>query len=231
MALVNVSTATETSDTGSLTLTNGLSVTAGNFVAIWLTFSTIAERTVTVSGGGIGTWTRDAAASRYQAGPDNWQTEVFYVVATATTTTNPTLTFSTGGNAGYAGAFLMQFDSYSSYIGGVTNRQTNPGTGTGAITTGNVNITSQPARQIGVFFNFNATTPPTVVSGFTDHGSLFGGYVRLASRTVTATGNSAATATAGSGQGGATYYSSQIAFAESGGGGSASILRQMMMQH
>lgn len=215
MALVN-SIASESSTPGvtSFNTTSLGSLVNGNVVTVWVTYLAPAQRTIGVTGSGAASWTRDAGASIYN-GPDQWGVEVFYGVVNASSTA-PVVSVSDAGTGGYIGVLTAQWDSYSSWIGAITNRQANPGTGTGAVTTSNVNLTSQPARQIGVFFNYTAASAPTAVAGFTDHGSMFGGYVRLESRTVGATGNSAATATVVSGQGGSTYYSTQMAFSEAG---------------
>jgi hypothetical protein len=220
MALINsISSENSTPGTESFNSSSLGSLVSGNVVVVYVTYYATAQRTIGVTGAGVSSWTRDAEGSIFNGG-DAWGVEVFYGVANASSTA-PVVSISSPGTAGYIGVITSQWDSYSSWIDAVTNRQANPGTGTGAITTGNVNITSQPARQIGIVFNFTAATAPTAVSGFTDHGTFFGGYIRLVSRVVSATGNSAATVTAAGGQGGSTYYSTQCAFAETGGGASA----------
>jgi hypothetical protein len=230
MALVNL-VVTENTTPGLTTFnTSSLgSLVNGNAVTVYVIYYATAQRTIGVTGAGVASWTRDTTASFY-TGTEQYGVECFYGVVNASSTA-PVVSISTG-TSGYIGSLTAQFDSYSSWIGAVSNRQVSPGTGTGAITTTDVNLTSQPARQIGIFFNLTAASSPTAVAGFTDHGSLFGGYIRFASRTVTSTGNSSATATSVGGQGGSTYISTQMAFAETGGGStqaprSAAFLRMM----
>lgn len=217
MAYVNHITALDETPQEFLAFSGPLSVTSGNIVTLVIGIYTTAQRTIGVTGAGTTGWTQDTSGGIYHD-DDDWQVAVFRGVASSTGNLTPNIAIP-GGHAGYAVAVLAQFDNYDSYLGAVTNRQASPGTGAGAVTTGNVNITSQPARQIGVFLNFIGGEAPNAANG-SQHGSdLWGGNGMLSSRLVEATGNSAATATVASGQGAVIHYSTQIAFVESGEAG------------
>lgn len=206
---------TEDADGGLTLAAPAIAAVSGNVLVVHTQYYSTADRTISCSGGGL-TWIEDTNAAFYDA-TDDWGGRVWYAVASSTT--NVTATVDYGLGVTYSAVAILQYDSYSSWIGCIDNRQVNPGTGAGAITSGNVDITSQPARQIGIFTNYVAASIPTPVSMTTRISDFSSAFSVIADRQLTATGNTAATATAAGGQGGSTYYSIQIAFAETGGGG------------
>jgi hypothetical protein len=107
----------------------------------------------------------------------------------------------------------------SPFIVGAHAEQTNPGTGTNAVTTGNINVTSQPAALIGFLINTSSgSAGMSAGTGFTSRAAHFLGWNNiLEDKRVTATGNTAATSTDTAGAA-SDSMSIGVTFAESGGG-------------
>ena len=88
------------------------------------------------------------------------------------------------------------------FLNGTRAEQTNPGTGTDAVSSGNANATSQPALVWGFSIDANGGTTPNAGTGFTARTGVWSTATCLGrgeDKRVTATGNVAATWTATTG--------------------------------
>lgn len=138
--------------------------------------------------------------------------------STSANTITPTLNGGGGADDTMICAEYSGISTTSPFIVGAHAEQTNTGTGANAVTTGNINVTSQPAAMIGFMVNTSSgTAGMTAGTGFTSRAAHFLGWNNiLEDERITATGNVAATATDSAG---ATSDSISIgvAFAEASG--------------
>lgn len=123
------------------------------------------------------------------------------------------------------------FDTTAPFTTGETasNEQTNPGTGAGAVTSGNSpSLSAQPAGVIGFSFNANGTVLPSAANGtsrtqvwnFANNGDSGGTLTaRPEDRRVTATTAVASTFTIASGTD--KYFTLEAVFKETGAGGAS----------
>lgn len=113
-----------------------------------------------------------------------------------------TVTFSGGtGTVGLAVREIGGVKTSSAVDGYAAQSQTNPGTSADAVTSGNASSSNQPAIVLGTCAHVDAASTPSTGSGFTSNGTGTAYYAsygfRCESKRVTATGNQAATFTAG----------------------------------
>lgn len=109
--------------------------------------------------------------------------------------------------ARFGGLYVAEYSGIAtsgSFLNGARAENNNPGAGAGAISSGVANATSQPALVWGFCVDCSGTSNPTADTGagFTGHTAvwLVGDLTALGEdRRVTATGNVAATFTAGTG--------------------------------
>ncbi len=116
---------------------------------------------------------------------------------TFTATYSATTRFRTIYVAEYSGIAIT-----SPFLNGTQSEDTNPGTGTDAVSSGTANATSQPALIWGFSDNVIGTSTPNAGTGFTSRASVWSTSTSLGrpeDRRVTVTGNVAATFTATTG--------------------------------
>lgn len=103
-------------------------------------------------------------------------------------------------------------------LGDIFAAPASPGTGTDAISSGNINITTQPALSWGFCVDRGANATPLIGTGYTaeSHTTI---RVQAEWQEVSATGNKAATFTSGVGAGADQYFVSEIAFVRDSTGG------------
>jgi hypothetical protein len=235
MAFVNIgSNLNEGAPTVTTCQVTSFAMVAGNAYAGFVHQYNNVDRTTTMTDSLGNTWTIDAGASVFN-GTDQWAARCFRCIATNSGTATVTATAS--DTCFSIGLAVAGYDSVSSFLDSVTQRQASPGTGTDAISSSIIDITSQPARQVAFSICYSGPNDPNTGTGFTSRGAdLWGGFGRLQDRQVTTIGNSSGTFTSVGGQGGSTYYTSQIVFLESGGGGGSAIAaisntRRMLMNN
>ncbi len=157
------------------------------------------------------------------ANSNGYNDGVFYL-ENCPSITNPVVSFN-GGTPGVSDLSITEYSGIATssaliVASSAPNHQTNPGTGTAAVTTGNINVTSQPALLLG-FFGSNLGGNNTLSGGtgfnqrqkFTDSSDSF----VVEDKRVTSTGNVAATATDSIGTA-ALEGSFALAFAEASSG-------------
>lgn len=146
---------------------------------------------------------------------------VVYTTASSTSANTITPTLNGGGGADdtMICAEYSGIATTSPFIVGAHAEQTNTGTGTDAVTTGNINVTSQPAVMIGYMVNTSSgAAGMSAGTGFTSRAANFLGWNNiLEDKRITATGNVAATATDSAGATSDTM-SIGVAFAEASSG-------------
>lgn len=156
----------------------------------------------------------------------DWVT-IFYLPNCPSGITTLTATY----NGGTPGTCILRVLEYSGIatstpliIAGVPAVQSSPGTATDAISTGNVNVSSQPA----LFFGWSLDSSQNGFASGTGYNSrastTFGVWE---DKRVTATGNNAATFTSVS-HGTDQFISTALAFAESGGSADVFLGQAMM---
>jgi hypothetical protein len=149
-----------------------------------------------------------------------WQTR-FYLVNCSGAITLLTLTFA-GGTPGTTNIEVLEYSGIATVtphiVSNTPNVQVNPGTTTDIITSGNVNVTAQPALLLGWSFDPSGNAI-AVGTGFTSRASSSSVATRWEDKRVTATGNAAATFTSATHGGTDTFVTIVSAFAEPGGGG------------
>jgi hypothetical protein len=146
------------------TLTVNPTYTSGDTVFIW-TSCNGAPTTQTITDG---TNTYTQIGSSITAGGGD-VVAVFQCISAAAGSPTVTMTIGT------ARAFRqIGYIRYSGLTGSATQAgqfQGAPGTGTNAITSGNVTISSQPALLLGISYDFNGSTI-TAGTGFTSRGAM-----------------------------------------------------------
>jgi len=210
MAYAYVSSGENSANSATITY----SPTAGNLV-IWLSKTSIGGGTPTVTGvvDNLGNPLAQGIAT-YNATSGPWLT-AFYLSNCASGITSFTATFNGGtpSSTNIAVAEYSGIATSSPLVVAGHAEQTTPGTGTDAVTSGNFNVTSQPALVFGhqCLTNGNSTTTDTPGTGFTQRRNT-NNFWQLEDKRVTATGNTAVTGTTSN----ATFsFSSQmLAFAE-----------------
>jgi hypothetical protein len=177
------------------------SPTAGNFlVVVSGTSAGGGTPTVTaISDNGTGGSGWSTGKATVQDGTvNNFFFSVFYSPVASNGATIITLTYN-GGTPGTTNLAIVEYSGLSATgWQGISafNEQPNPGTGTNAITSNNLNITTQPAALIGWTIDENSNggmssgTSPIVFAR-----RVNGNFNMLQDARVTATGNAAATAT------------------------------------
>lgn len=107
------------------------------------------------------------------------------------------------------------------------NYQAAPGTTANAITSGAVNVTSQPALVLGAVMTWSGNSDATAGTGYTNRFSADNDFLIMDKR-ITATGNNTVTATAASHGGTDAYETFLLAYAEAGAGGTSAKLLSML---
>lgn len=223
-------TAGSSSDaTTSTTFTATFAVTAGEHFLLFAGYNDPSTRTMTLtdnSPGGSNTYTAVGTEVVVTNSQDKWN--VFRCQALASATITVTVTYNVA--VPYRGLQLVRLTGVSGFQGTTKNGAINgPGTGVGAIGSGNVNVTTQPALLIGFGLGSGNGAPDAHTAGtlpagnFVDHGSFLSydnttsgtpKYLRIESKRITATGNIAATFTAATGNGADPYSAVVVAYTE-----------------
>lgn len=198
----------------TIVATPGANVTAGNLRVAWVLYEG-GDSAVTVSDG---TDTFTEAGDVVNDG--GTRLRMFYMLNSTAGAGVVTATYVDGART-KRGLYVAEYSGIASFITSANPVADAFGSGTDAVTTGNVNVTSQPALFIAWCADYVADTNPILAgTGFTSRGLgwVFSGannYARLQDKRVTATGNTTGTAT---GQyGGHTYKITAMVFAESAG--------------
>lgn len=181
-------------------------VTAGSTIVVFLTaFHTggtpptlsVTDDKGGVGGGGTGAYTlldqpEDVTIPESSAS--------FYLANSAGGTVTITGHWGGGIASSYGGVWAMEIGgaATSSPIDGHTaQNQASPGTGTDAVTAGNVTSSNQPALVVGwSFCNVGGANKPAAGTGFTSTKVAFNTDARSEYKRVTAAGTQAATFTA-----------------------------------
>jgi hypothetical protein len=192
------------------------SPTAGNTIVVTVaTSSGGGSPTFTVADNGSGsTWTVRKAAAQDGSGI------LFYGLATGVVGTGVTvITFTFNGGA--PGTTQMNLVEYSGLSAtgwqGISafNKQTAPGTAANALTSNNFNVTTQPALLLGWVADEDADNGQTAGTSPIVFTRRVNGVVSMIEDArVLATGNAAATATAGASNGSDNFYSYVLAISE-----------------
>jgi len=219
----------ENSNAGSATTivaTPGASVTAGSCRVAWVLYEG-GDSTVTV---GDGTDSFTEAGDVVNDG--GTRLRMFYKLNSTAGAGVVTATYVDGART-KRGIYVAEYTGIASFITSANPASAAFGSATDAVTTGNVNVTSQPALFIAWCADYVADTLTIAAgTGFTSRGTgwVFGGanpYARLQDKRVTATGNTTGTAT---GQyGGHDYKITAMVFAESASTSQAARSSAMMM--
>lgn len=195
---------------GTTVASSSLTVTAGNLLIVVV----FASSTGTIS---IPTDSRGNTFTQGGDSPGIGDPDVRYAwfyclnanggagaISASTTTTAPVRAI-----------YVAEFSGLDQFIDDNFGYQATPTTGADAVSSGNANVTAQPALLFGLSFNGEAVSAPTAGSGFTSLTGVWdaGGGVttRPQHRRVTATGDAAATFTATSNT---SHYTVAIAFRE-----------------
>jgi hypothetical protein len=189
--------------------------TAARLLVVHVAFESGSTDNVTLTDPSGGTYVR--AINTANAGQVH-QATVFYVLSCAGGSRNITINFPT--NRPNRSVRVEEHSGIAAFIAATTvNYQASPTTTPGATTSGNVNVTSQPAWLIGCSKNWGAGTPPPTAVNGNNNGAGFdylgADYARFSDRRVTATGNAALTFTAPSNVMHITYA---LAFTEAAAG-------------
>jgi hypothetical protein len=201
------------------------SPTAGNYLLVAsLTSAGGGSPIASIADNGSGSWVTQKATSQDGSANNDFYT-VFTSGACAAGITTITLTYA-GGTPGttdivvveYSGLSPTGFQAISAF-----NQQINPGTGTNAIVSNTVTVSTAPAALIGLIIaptgdsNITAgTTPISFTLRILSSGSS---TLMIEDARVTSTGTPIATASGPSHGAATTYVSYAMAISESGGGG------------
>ena len=207
---------------------NGNSVTwspaAGDLVVVWAESSSGGGNpfVTSISDGQGGTWFGVLAAINSGSGQyfsNAFNIQAYYSFNCPPGITSIALTFNGGtpGNCKLSVAEYSGIATSSPLIIQTHQQQNAPGTATDAVSSGLMNVTSQPALLLGFVSNSSDTADIAVGTGFTSRlNADVGGDVRLLiqDRRLTATGNAAVTATTSSAVD--NFGTIAMAFAEAG---------------
>jgi hypothetical protein len=198
-------------------LTVGINPSAGRVLVIHVAYESTVTDNVTLTDPSDPTGLYVRALNGANATQVHHAT-CFYILSSVAG--SRTLTINFGASRANSSVRVEEHSGLSAFIAASTiNYQTAPTTGAGATTSGNINVTSQPAWLIGCSKNWGAGTPPPAVANGNDNGSAFdylgADYARFSDRRVTATGNQALTFTAPANVVHITYA---LAFTEAAGG-------------
>jgi hypothetical protein len=136
---------------------------------------------------------------------------------------NPTVTLSWGTARGFRAILVIEvsgIDTTAEFINAAGQHQFHPGTTSDAISSGNVNFTSQPAAQLAVSFeDHTGSSVPATGTGYTNINTFSDGTFafRWEHKRVTATGNSAGTFTDATNGSVDDYNTSSLGLAEASG--------------
>lgn len=183
------------------------SPTAGSLIVIYTVTSAGAGNPyiTSVSDGHSGVWNGvlgaiNNAANIFHDGANAYYGAFFQqnCVAGITTVT----TAYNGGTPGTSSIYIIEYSGITNsgaLIASVTSNQTNPGAGADLVTSGNINVLSQPGLLLSFFNNNNGSNSFTAGSAMTlrrkgNSPSGNSSYI-LQDKRVTATGNTTATAT------------------------------------
>jgi len=188
--------------------------TAGNTLIILVTYDVTS--TPTISGGGN---TYNAGAGPYGDATGTGQiNQVFYAQSVAGGSTSFLASFSP--SSPYVGIRVEEYSGLGTYIGAVGQFQTSPGTGAGAVTSGNLNVSSAPAMFYGWGSNTDGNSTLSATAGWAANRDVFTAngtnWSITADELVSVTGNQAATFTSTNAF--QHYATFAIAFQIAGGG-------------
>lgn len=187
------------------TITVTLTPTAGNLLVFCVSGDSLDTTSIALSdnlGGGGSSNTFTQIATNLASQGD--QLCAWWFAANCkggATTFTATYSASTRFRTIYVGEY-SGIATASPFLNGARAQSAAPGTGTDAISSGNANATSQPALVWGFSINIEANAAPTAGTGYTSRTSVWSSatvFGRPEDKRVTATGNVAATFTAGTG--------------------------------
>jgi len=210
-AFVQQSHNSATAAATSISATPGASVGAGNLRIAWVKYE----------GGDAGVTVGDGVDSFTEAGTvvndGGTRLRMFYKLNS--TAGAGVVTANLDASRTNIGLYVAEYSGIDSFITHENTAAANPGSGTDAISTGLVNVTTQPALFVAWVADYDSDTNPVLAgTGFTSRGQgwTFGtanNMARLQDKRVTATGNTTGTATGAYGS--HTYKITAFAFAES----------------
>jgi hypothetical protein len=152
----------------STTITRTVTYSGGEPVVVFVEWSTTSG-TVTVADG-TNTYTQ-AGSIRTLASTKNRSRAVFYCLSPAAGAVTVTATFSASKLGRRIG--VARYTGLNGYQVELGQGQITPGTGTDAVTTGNLTPSAQPAALISLSNSMNTTAPTiTAGTGFTGRGTL-----------------------------------------------------------
>lgn len=183
--------------------------TAGNTLIILVTNGNTS--TVTPSGGGN---TYVSSGVGPLGATANSLLQAYYVSSCNGGSTTFVATFGT--STPYVGIRVEEFSGLGAFIGAVGQNQTSPGTGAGAVTSGNLNVTPVPAMFYGWGTNYSGSATLSATAMWTENRNVFAaangaGWSLSADVLDSSAGNLAATFTTSSA--GLQYGTFALAFA------------------
>jgi hypothetical protein len=193
------------------------STTAGNLLVVVVYWDDSAGTNPAITG-----WT---SAGAKQTTGGGYSAQIFYRLNNPGGITSVTVTSwdnGTPGSVGLTGSEYSGIATSSALIVAAGQVQTTPGTGTDAVTSGNGNVTSQPALIYGVSIDSGTAVDISAGTGFSSRLAITA--IAVEDKRVTSTGNQATTFTAASGP--TQINTFMVAFAEAGAGASGLLLRR-----
>lgn len=207
--------------TATVSTTFGAAISANSIVIAFCAYQTDSN-SGTVTDGAGNVYTPDTP---YTNSADGWVIQAFYFIYT-TAPSSSALTLALANGVASKGIFAIEYAALDhAYIPQIIwNRQVGPGTGVGALVTGNATPAVQPFLQLefGMSFTGSSGGIPAQASGFLSAGGAWtfaggtGNCARGADKRITALGALQATMTAGVGTD--TYYVGQVIWGEAGAG-------------
>lgn len=202
MAYAFVNEAGNDSASSVQTITVTYAPTAGNLLTFAIVADSADTTTVALSDnlGVHNTFTQISTSLNSASSQMNW---FYYAANCKGGSTIFTADFST--LARFRGIYVAEYSGIatsSPFLNGTRNEQNSPGGTTDAITSTNANATSQPALVWGLCIDNSGATWPTAGTSYTGRGAMWSTNtctLRGEDKRVTATGNVAATFTAGTG--------------------------------
>lgn len=214
--LVSNSNGNVSASTISLTLTP----TAGNLLVYFATIAATGSETMAIS---------DTNGASYQQVASNFnnvsQGKLFFGFSSNVKGGSTTITATCSAPRNFLGLMVAEYsglDAFSPYVSGefAQSAFVNPGTGTDAISTGNVKtLLTAPAAIIAIAQDFDANNTPVAGTGFTSRLPFWtfgapGQAARLEDRRLTGIASTAATFTSASGGGAQHYFTAALVLHE-----------------
>lgn len=185
------------SSAANIATSSTITVSAGGTIVVFVHVAQDQTATLAASDG-TNTYTRRHAT--YYGSSSTFGVLVAENCSAGTYTVTATWDGGTRANRAIAAIPLSGLKA-ASYQTGATNTQATPGTGTDAVTSGNMTPTEQPAALFGFHISLGALNTPSAGTGFTSAGTFcdFGtgtNVLRAQHKRLTSTSAVASTATA-----------------------------------